>query len=239
MNKENQVYTTTNYSLFKSIQGNRTINNLHLERLKKSMQKKYLFTIITINEKYQIIDGQHRFECIKELGFPLNYVVCVGYGLDEVQLLNENSKTWTAEDYLSGYCNLGNEDYLEFKKFKEKYNFGYNECIAMLSGANVSGGTDYRFFKTGLFKIKDLKNAEIQAVKIHSLKQYYNGYKRRSFVYAMLYLFDHKNFDFDDFVNNLKKQPSSLTDCNDSKQYIAVIETIYNYRRQNKVNLRF
>ena len=107
-----QVHTTTDYFLFKPIDGNRNKNLLHLNRLKKSMTENYLFTVIIVNEKYEIIDGQHRFECVKELKMPLHYIICNGYGLNEVQILNQNSKTWNADDYLAGYCNLKNENYL-------------------------------------------------------------------------------------------------------------------------------
>ena len=62
-----QVYTTTDYFLFKPIEGNRHKNLLHLSRLKKSISANYLFTVIIVNEKYEIIDGQHRFQCIKDL----------------------------------------------------------------------------------------------------------------------------------------------------------------------------
>ena len=35
------------------------------------MNDNYLFTVIIVNEKnYEIIDGQHRFEVIKELKLP-------------------------------------------------------------------------------------------------------------------------------------------------------------------------
>lgn len=90
----NQVHTTTDYFLFfKPIEGNRNKNIIHLSRLKKSISENYLFTVIIVNEKYEIIDGQHRFECVKELKLPLHYIVCKGYGLNEVHVLYENSKT--------------------------------------------------------------------------------------------------------------------------------------------------
>lgn len=107
-----KVETTTTYQAFKPIDGNRYVNQLHLKRLKKSMQENYLYTIIVVNERMEIIDGQHRFECAKELNLPLNYVVCKGYGLNEVHTLNQNSKVWSSEDYLDGYCKLGYQDYI-------------------------------------------------------------------------------------------------------------------------------
>ena len=58
----NQVRTTTDYTRFKTLVGNRKPNDLHVKRLSNSFQKRYLFSPILINEKWQIIDGQHRFQ---------------------------------------------------------------------------------------------------------------------------------------------------------------------------------
>ena len=234
-----QVHTTTDYFLFKPIDGNRNKNLLHINRLKKSMAENYLFTVIIVNEDYEIIDGQHRFHVIKELGLQLHYIVCEGYKLEEVHILNQNSKTWNADDYLTGYCNLGNENYLQYKKFKQKYGFGHNECMAMLSGRNAIGGSIVQDFKDGSFKVTSLEEAEHVAEKIWLFKDVYDGFKRRSFVYAMLYLFDKPQFEFTEFLQKVKLQPSALTDCSDAKQYISLIEEIYNYRRREKVNLRY
>ena len=72
-----QVHTTTDYNRFITVGGNRNKNQLHLMRLRKSIEKKYLFTVILVNESYEIIDGQHRFEIIRELNLPLHYVICL------------------------------------------------------------------------------------------------------------------------------------------------------------------
>jgi len=42
-----QVLTTTNYSLFKQLDGNRNLNELHKKRLKQSIESKPLFTAIS------------------------------------------------------------------------------------------------------------------------------------------------------------------------------------------------
>jgi len=235
----NQVHTTTDYFLFKPIDGNRNKNPLHLSRLKKSLSSNYLFTVIIVNEKYEIIDGQHRFECISQLKLPLHYVVCKGYGLNEVHVLNQNSKTWNADDYLTGYCNLGNENYLTYKKFKEKFELGHNECMAMLTGFNAGGGNLFDIFKNGLFVVTHLQEATKRAEKIWMFKDIYDGFKRRSFVYALLALFSKEQFEFTEFLQKVKNQPAALTDCNDSNSYLSLIEEIYNYRRREKVNLRY
>lgn len=239
---DKQVHTTNDYFLFKPLQGNRQLNKLHLNRLKDAIQKNYLFTVIMVNENYEIIDGQHRFECIRELSLPLHYIVCKGYGLPEVQILNQNAKNWNYEDYLAGYIDLGYKDYIIYKEFKEKYKFGHNECQSLLtstlrgSDSNQSMQND---FKHGLFKIKDYQYAEGMAKKIWLFNGLYEGFLRKCFVFAMIRLINNTNFEITEFISKLKLQPSSLTDCTTVDQYITLIEEIYNYKRREKVNLRY
>jgi hypothetical protein len=238
-----QVHTTMDYSKFKSIDGNRKINRLHLARLKNSIAENYLFTIITVNENYEIIDGQHRFECIKELQKTLHYVVCKGYGINEVQRLNINSKNWHTTDYVDGYIDLGLRDYSVFKQFQTKYGIGILESIILLSGKHSipsdSNTNIYQNFKNGKFKINDLFGAEDKMDKINLIAPYYVNYKRRSFILAMMGMFKIPEFEFTEFLQKLKIQPTALQDCTSIPQYKMLIEEIYNYKRREKVNLRF
>lgn len=232
-----QVLETKDYNKFRSIDGNRSKNLLHVNRLRKAMSENYLFTIIIVNENFEIIDGQHRFDVIKELNLLLNYVICKGYGLKEVHILNQNSETWNADDYLTGYCNLEYKDYVEYAKFKKKYKIGHNETLSLLTGSIGKG--DINSFYRGEFKIISLKNAEDIIEKILKIEPFYKNVRRRSFIYAMMGLFKNPNFDFNEFLQKLSFQPTSLMDCTNANNYKDLIEEIYNYRRRVKVNLRY
>jgi hypothetical protein len=235
--KDKKIHTTTDYFLFKNIDGNRNKNLLHLNRLRKSMQSNYLFTVIIVNEKFEIIDGQHRFDIIKELKLPLNYILCKGYGLNEVHILNQNSKTWNSNDYLEGYCKLGYKDYVIYRDFKNEYGIGHNETLALLSGGSRAKLTQ-GFFQ-GEFKVKSYDYAVSTMEKILMITPYYEGVRRRAFIYAMISLFNNKNFDFHEFLKKLKLQPTALMDCTNTDNYRILIENIYNYKRREKVNLRY
>jgi hypothetical protein len=236
----NQVHTTTDYFMFKPIDGNRNKNLLHIKRLQKSMAENYLFTIITVNENYEIIDGQHRFEVIKELKLPLNYVICKGYGLNEVHILNQNSKTWNADDYLAGYCKLGYSDYVRYKVFKEKYDLPHNICVPILSGfASNTPESGIKDFYNGNFKIKSWKQAIDFADNLSLFSSLYQGYKKPKFIFALLQLMKKEKFELIEFISKLRLQPSSMIDCQTTSQYINLIEQIYNYKRREKVNLRY
>jgi hypothetical protein len=235
-----QVHTTTDYGRFTSIDGNRNLNLLHLQRLKKSIQENYLFTIILVNEKFQIIDGQHRYEVIREFGLPLHYIICDGYGLPEVHILNATSKTWNADDYLDGYIKLGRTDYIKYKQFKDKYEFSHNCCMAILSNTqSAPSGTRIQNFYDGKFEISNYKKAVEFAEAICLLQPLYPGYNRNHFILAMLQLMKKPQFEFAEFIGKLRLQPSTLFDCQSVSQYVSLIEEIYNYRRRDKVNLRY
>jgi hypothetical protein len=232
-----QVHQTNNYDLFKSIDGNRNKNALHIQRLRKSIASKYLFTVIIVNENYEIIDGQHRFQVLRELGLPIYYVICKGYSIEEVQILNANSKTWSTTDYLAGYCNMGYPDYIEFDRFMKRHKICWQVASVLLHGGD--SGRVVESFKAGTYKIKDLYFAEAAVKKLQEVGKYYDGYKRRWFVWALVRLLKKDTFQFEEFLHKLKQQPTALKHCTDVNEYISVMEAIYNYRRGEKVNLRF
>lgn len=235
--EEKTVYTTRDYKRFSGIDGNRTVNPMHLSRLKRAISLRYLFTIITVNEHMQIIDGQHRFEIIRELGLELNYVICPGYGLEEVHLFNEVNKTWNAEDYMHGYVSKGLSDYVKYQEFKKKYRLGHNETASLL---RKSGGKQpFEVFYGGQFKIIDYDWAVETIELILSLENFYRGVRRREFIFTMINMLNHPNFIFDEFLQKLKQQPTALKDCPNRMAYRELIENIYNYKRRDKVNLRY
>ena len=236
----NQVMMTNDYALFETIDGNREVNKLHVKRLKDSISEKYITVPIIVNEKNQIIDGQHRFQSAKELNKPVYYIKVNGLDLKDVHRLNTNTKNWTADAYLDGYCRLGMKDYITYREFKNKYGFGHNETNAILSDKQRMGGTKNQAFKDGEFKIVDYNKAVKSADKICMVGQYYDGYRRRAFVYAMLDLFENSNYNHAEFLNKLSFQSVKLVDCTDVQQYLTLIEEIYNYKRsrQNKVYFR-
>ena len=241
-----QVHTTTDYSMFKSIDGNRNLNLLHINRLKKSMQEQYLFTVIVVNENYEIIDGQHRFHAIKDLGLPLHYTIMQGYGLRHVQILNANSSNWTSQDYLEAYCNLGYEDYIRLNDFlnKHKLNITIGASVMLGSTAGTGGtraGNSFEFFKHGTLKITDTqeKGAHKFMDMLYLFEPYFDGFKSRAFVFALMKLISNPEFSILELLQKVKIQPSALQSCVHVNQMVSLIEEIYNYKRRDKVNLRY
>ena len=107
------TYRTADYDLFSRLEGNRPILASRVQKILLSIKKDgYVFNPIVVNEKYQIIDGQGRFEALKTLGFPIDYVVAPGTGIAECITLNAYNTKWTTLDFISSYGEHSNINYI-------------------------------------------------------------------------------------------------------------------------------
>lgn len=231
------IHKTQDYEIFNTLKGNRELNISHKEKLKKSFKKDYLISPIIVNEKYEIIDGQHRFNAARDLGYPIYYILINGYSLEEVKILNTNTKNWKREDYLNAYCDLGYKEYIKFKKFYndiKEFTIGSAERIA--AGHQSDNMSDFR---SGKFKFNNILDAYDTAQKILMFKPYYNGYNRNTFVGAVMKLIKNENYNHAQMIHKLSLNPSILVDCANTSQYVLLLEDIYNYKSRNKTNLRY
>ena len=230
------VNKTNDYNMFSFIDGNRNINESQLTRLTKSIEDNYIPIPIVVNEKKQIIDGQHRYTVVKSLNKPVYYIEIEGLRLAEVHTLNTIAKNWSHDDYMNSYADKGIGAYIKYREFKNKYNFSHNDSLALLNGIRT-GGSLWQQFKDGLLTITSYNNAVNKADKITMIKEYYDGYKRRAFIFAMMRVFNNKEYNHTEFLKKLSYQSTKLVDCTKAVEYLALIEEIYNYKRKNKVRL--
>jgi hypothetical protein len=103
------VCFTKDYSIFKFLKENRMINDRNKKKIMRSIVVNgNLLSIVIINEKGEIIDGQHRVKIKMELEMHLPieqrtgiyYIVCKGYGIKQVQTYNDAQKRWDGLDFL-------------------------------------------------------------------------------------------------------------------------------------------
>jgi len=71
-----QIEHSTEFDMFKMFSFNCEIKPKKLRKLKESIQKENLLHLhpIIVDDKYNIIDGQHRFTCARDLNVPIYYV---------------------------------------------------------------------------------------------------------------------------------------------------------------------
>lgn len=133
--KITDVYETEDYSRFKIIDGNRELD--HVAKVKKSIEKVgYLYCPILVNDKWEIVEGQHRFTACKELGLPIMYVMQHGLNIKQVQALNSCAKQWNTKNHIHAYSTgaLETPDYKYIEILVRKYgNFNAATIVAATS----------------------------------------------------------------------------------------------------------
>ena len=237
--KTNEVLVTKNYKQFKKVNGNRELNQLHLKRLTESVNENDLLFAnpILVNERYEIIDGQHRFEVCQKLGKPVHYIKCKGLGLKEIQILNANSKNWKLEDYVEGYCDMGLPEYCYLKSEGTRTGLSLTILLTMMS-TNQNNGKAISALKNGHLELPYKKRAITISKWVNDWMKYYDGSKRRSFIIALSTLHGIKSYSHKKMMKKINYQSSKLVDCTSSKSYLALLEEIYNYKERGE-KLRF
>lgn len=242
--KIGEVYRTKDYSIFKKHQSNRTLIPSHVKRLYNDMLVHGWLngSTITLNEKGEVIDGQHRVEAAVMANVPVHYTIVKGANADTIRGLNTKAKPWNVITHLEGYVKEGNQNYILLKRFMENFpTLRPTECMMLVK--NSISSTERDEFESGRFVVRDMKKAYVWGHQLMSLKPYFEkGYNKSIFVRAMMRVFLNKpEFNFDEFVHKIQIRPRSIFMCGTVEQYLEMIEDIYNYRRNNdeKVNVRF
>ena len=238
---KNKVFQTKDYGVFKRLNGNRIIDKTNLKNILESIKSNNLEIPIIVNEKMEICEGQHRFECKNQLNLPVDFIIKAGYGLKETRILNSHSKDWTPYNYMTSWCDEGFGHYLLYRTFFEKYKYPHKSCRDLLSGGIDQNDAikTYKTFKNGSFKVSDYNKACKYADKILMVKEYYEGYKRRSFILAMVKMFSNKGYRHERFMDKLKYNRKELYDCTNFTHYYEQLKKIYNWKVRKENVLRF
>ena len=233
-----KVYSTTEYNLFKKLRGNRAINELHVRRLVEAIKEKDLQIPIIVDEDMNVLDGQHRLDAYKIVGNPIFYIVKNKFDLQDVRNVNSVARKWTLSEYLMSYCKLGKKDYQLLEWFHRTYEFGIAECIAMLNGKGYCNTTITKEFKRGEFVIDNLEQGKTWAKQINACGEYFQYYKKGTFVRAMLSAMKDKTFSFKIFIKRLSNNSSKLKNQGSRNDFIVNIERVYNHGTANKFKVR-
>lgn len=255
MNKNKQILFTTNLDLFKFHKTNREFTDVKsvnlIKELTKSMEKEgFRHTEpLIVTSKMVVADGQHRLCGARNLGIGVYYVIDetipnTSKGIFEAFLrYNQLKKPVRKNDYVHGYSEQGNENFIILDEFGKKFPmFTLTERMMLLKNSGTKHANKESFQK-GKFEVASVKRAEEWANYLLSLKPYFEkGYNKSQFVRAILTIMEKKReFDFKKFFHKVQLRPSKIFLCGDKRAYSVMIEELYNYRtpEDDKLNLRF
>lgn len=238
--KVNEIYATKEYAKFKLIKGNRVIKNPKIKKLVKSMSEVGWLpgSYVIVNSKWEIIDGQHRILAGMQCNLPIVYTMERKADEKVMRGLNTAGDNWQMNDHLHGFVEDNNEHYIKLSNLMKAYpELKITECLMLCKNqyTSVQRGT----FENGEFTTKNMTIAYQWAEYIMRLKPFAKFYNTGIFVRALVCCLTKEGFNFEDFMRKVELRPTSLVKCGTREQYIELFESIYNYRRSDKLNLRY
>ena len=101
-----QVQKTKNYAQFKYLLGNRPIDRYHLRKLRESIENNNHLNLhpIIVNQDFEIIDGQHRFEVARDLGLDVYFIKSDIIKDEHLIDCNVNQKSFEVENFIEFFA---------------------------------------------------------------------------------------------------------------------------------------
>jgi hypothetical protein len=235
------IQNTKEYDKFKFREDNRArIDQAHVRRLVESIKSRNLLNLrpISINDKWEIMDGQHRLLAAKALDTEIYYEV---QKLQKEDIIVMNiSKSWGLVDYFNYFCFHQEKEYIKLREFIKRNNVSLKIALNMLIG---EGKGDYYEFRQGKFKFdNDIQDScfDVCWDTINYVKRMngYSSYTQSSrFWKAMLKLINHKNFDAAKWMVNLGRFIERVGPRASTDDYSKLLMDIFNWKNNSKVDL--
>lgn len=147
-----QIYYTKNLKQFRVLEGNREVE--YDKKMYEQALEGYLIPIL-VNEKNEVIDGQHRLYHSHLAGTGIKYIVVNGLTKDDVIRVNINQRKWNLKDFIASYMHEGKEDYKKLFNHINDNVMPTSSLIVIALGRDVESGAGTKIVKNGDFKFHD------------------------------------------------------------------------------------
>lgn len=233
----NQVYRTYDYSIFKNLVGNRSINKNSIKDIRESMRENgWLGAPAVVNEYFEKIDGQTRIQAAEDTCQPVEFIIKPGYGIKECSILNQSGRQWNWEDHTDSWASRNVDTYQWMKAISEQYpSFSLYSLIGLCNSKGKSfkwpsgSGAEY---KAGKF-VMEIQDRIFVKCMLDWLVQYDKAIKcigGRAFIMrnALLFCYYYDNIDKDVLYDVVNNNRDKIVSSHSVIEYLKQIETLYN-----------
>lgn len=238
-----EIKSTKNYKLFKTVRGNRRINDNHLRNLTTSIMHKNMLAVnpIIVNRNMEVIDGQHRLEVAKNSDLDIFYVVIKEGELSDVQRMNRYVKSWTLIDFINSYIEKGNQHYVVLKSFIEEYGLTPSTAALLLIDGGMKTRPTYSVIddiREGTFEVRSSSRAYRVANRLMLIRDYVldNAWRTREFIYSLNIVCS--KVEFEKLVHKLETSGIKIQKQDSVKDYLRAFEDLYNWKSRSD-SIRF
>lgn len=242
-----KVYKTDDLSIFKTLEGNRSVETARAKKIKESIMKHgYIHCPIIVNENMEVIDGQGRLEALKSLGLPAEYVVFDGMTINECIALNIYQTGWSLVDYIESFAERGSRSYQFLLHLITKYKELNNIiCLNAVTGTTGNNSRIMKKIKAGDFVCTGEqyeKADELLGYTMRFLKTIKN-YNKGTIMYictAIMFAYQLEEVDREKLVDKFEKYygMDDIPQFIDVNGALKILTMIYN-RRNTKDKIYF
>ena len=236
-----KIYKSNNYSAFKKIEWNRSINLGNYKKLLDENKKEFQlhkFPII-VSSDLSIIDGQHRFEVSKELNSPIYYIIDnAEINFNSVHSVNKAGKKHNLTDKIEMLFKSGDVGakviYHIFNLFDCKFHI-YTIAQLLASGTD-GGGLKDMIDKTGKITLINYDDG-LKTLKILHKSIIPKSHDKR-IVFAFYYLVKNYEIDPSQLCKRIELNLIKWIDPKSTQEAMRVMKGCYNYGlpKKNRIN---
>jgi hypothetical protein len=232
-----EIKNTTDYNSFDTIIGNRVLNVRKIDKICLDIENGFNmlpFCPIIVSEKegkFNIIDGQHRYQVSIKTKNPVYYVICNSLSLMQIAQLNSRSEKWKATDFLNCYIKLGISDYEKILEIMRKHKAAIKVAVDLLMSNSVKA-KNTEFFQDGTFECKYFNETDSLLTLTEELFGEYTFSKDRNLIGAVQQIVKKGKCDFEKLKQKIASAPMVMDRQASVKLYIYNIEKVYNHKNQ-------
>ena len=248
-----KVQYENNHSKFTLLDDNRDIRVRHVESLMTSIRKFGQLMPIVVNEKMEVIEGQHRLRACSELKVPVAYVISLKASGKDVAVMNNSQEGWRNRDYLKHFSHsnhYNSSEYKKVQKFFDTYSLPFHTGLMILSGIEFKNRSNDRgpmpSFREGTFKVSDLETANTIGAQLMKFKSFVPRLVRvNKFCLAFVRVSKLENFSLQLAYSQIEKNFKKFERCGNQEEWDEAMVKAYNHqlkakgkKKQKRISIR-
>lgn len=243
-----QVEQTKEYDRFKLLTGNRPINRSHLRKLKGSIEKNNHLNLhpIIVNQHMEIIDGQHRLQCARELGVDIFFIKSDTINDEHLIECNVNQKSFECENYIDYFAIKDKKpEYIQLRDMMKSSGLKPKALLTLILG--VVSTSLLEFMKTGKFKFPTNEEPlevlnfffDFTAYAKDKRLKPFSMFTNHNFTRALRWLYKTNGFEAEIFFKKLDMRWFDLKPQRSSEDWYSLLISIYNFKNHNRIESQY
>jgi len=218
---------TTNFGFLKY---NREINKANLKIIKESLEKYGQIMPIMISNDDVIVDGQHRYIALQQLGMDIVYVKTSSFSVDDIDEINNTRRSWNNENRIKSLASRGFPEFVDLQEiiedWRSKYpKIKYNTIVNAFCGNNLNSSKS--IIKNKTYQV-DFTTGTLILNYALACNDVLDQWFAAKFIEALkiIVIRNYDQFNIDRFVSKLEKNKFHM--YNKTVDIVDEIYRIYN-----------